>query len=165
MISRHKYSIGFILLIFGCSQPSKEITVTAINDADPKVLTIVIDNRKDKSVFIPENSWLKESNDTLFFEAVYKPNNDTTGILFNQFNPPLMQQISQGIVLKKLLYKDINIKLGSTVGVRFFLKRYPFDEDRDYEEYHSLKAFYEFETSNSFYVYAPVVSSDEISNW
>ncbi|MDF2435359.1 MAG: hypothetical protein JWP44_4990 [Mucilaginibacter sp.] len=157
------YSFLFLvecfLSLFSCKtkenkpiQLYKQLKVSVISDSKIRTLTCKIENNGSLIYYIPKDEWHSCSGDTLYLEAVYKrKNKDDIIVNYNQFNPPILEQLkSSSSFVKKVNYKDISKKTPRYIAVRIFDKPFPYSSKKDYVDYHSLTAFLVFESKNSF---------------
>ncbi len=154
--------IELLLSSFSCNTKGGKTSI--IKDVDKKVRVEVSNNLKTKTLecklinndkinyYIPDNGWRSYSHDTLYLEAVYKRRSDDDNVIsYNQFNPPKFVELKSGSIIDKNIdYKSISVKAPTYIAVRVFKSKYPYDPKKNYEKYHSLDAFLDFEKTNSF---------------
>jgi hypothetical protein len=155
-------------LSLSCSDgPLPELRLWAFKDCQEHMLIVSIENDSSMPVFVPNNSWLYDLNDTLLIEAVYKKYNETDlTVFYNQFSPPELIEIKSGTrCVRSINFENLDLNMPKQIRIRIFVREYNLTHENDYEKYHSLKSFYEFEKINSFTLTAPVDSLTAVGEW
>jgi hypothetical protein len=155
-----------IILLLGFSYSKPRIDCWVLDYPKDQFFVCRLKNTDTLSYYIPNNAWLSNGGDTLYINAIYKRTKESDPIIsYNQFNPPLMEEIKpDSFVVKKILYKTLSIKITRFIAIRVFDKPYQLDSI-NFEKYHSVDTFIEFEKKHSYLLTSSVYKFNRVKDW